>query len=179
MRDGVAQPYSSALPVRILKLKKQTMRAANSRNPNLQGYLFLSERESHAALYQLRSRLLHWIGPPPRRHSPARGLLVYHRIGTVFICGAFFFSLFFSFPSERAERLLVCFIICAVALAARASPSSSSSSSRVFTAPPPLTRGRQARAGHGESRRGCQKNTLTRAPATNLILSRRTWKQTN
>lgn len=59
MRDGVAQPYSGALPVRILKLKKQTMRAANSRNPNLQGYLSLSERESHAALYQLRSHLLH------------------------------------------------------------------------------------------------------------------------
>lgn len=30
MRDGITQPYSTTLPVRILKLKKQTMRAANS-----------------------------------------------------------------------------------------------------------------------------------------------------
>lgn len=60
MRDGTAQPYSNTLPVRILKLKKQTMRTANSR-PQISRatfspsgiQLFLQAQLSSAPLSQL------------------------------------------------------------------------------------------------------------------------------
>lgn len=61
MRDGVAQPYSTTRPVRILKLKKQTMRAANS-HPKISRATFLW-LESYSTFYQLNSHLLHWISP--------------------------------------------------------------------------------------------------------------------
>lgn len=95
MRDGIAQPYSTTLPVRILKLKKQTMRAANS-HPQISRATFLWV-ESNSTFYQLNSHLLHWISPAFDSLSS-----VYHWIGTAFICGACFFGV--------GEQLLLHFI---------------------------------------------------------------------
>lgn len=108
--------------------------------------------------------------PPACRRSPARGLSVYHRIGTVFIHGAVFFL--FLFSAERAERLLVRFIT--PECSGTCSRSFSQQQQSVYRPPHFLTRGCRAGGGRGESRRGCQKNTLTRAPAANQILRRRT-----
>lgn len=63
MRDGTAQPYSNTLPVRLLKLKKQTMRAANSQ-PWISRATFLGV-ECNTFLHNLNPHLLHWVKPAP------------------------------------------------------------------------------------------------------------------